>query len=105
MNYFIQRTDTSLRYTTVMLISPINAVPGWVALAQDRRAWADVVRQFCDITKVPTPKDERLMEHIAGRPFAVHFRKKDEEQQGGTNAAAGVALGAAAAGESGRVFD
>ena len=54
---------------------------------------------------MPTPKDERLMEHIAGRPFAVHFRKKDEEQQGGTNAAAGVALGAAAAGESGRVFD
>ena len=66
MNYFIQRTDTSLRYTTVMLISPINAVPGWVALAQDRRAWADVVRQFCDITKVPTPKDERLMEQQGG---------------------------------------
>jgi hypothetical protein len=49
---------------------------GWVALAQDRRAWADVVRQFCDIPKVPTPKDERLMEHIAGRPFAVYFRKR-----------------------------
>ena len=97
MNYFIQRTDTSLRYTTVMLISPINAVPGWVALAQDRRAWADVVRQFCDIPKVPTPKDERLLDHIAGRPYAVHFRKKDEEQQGGANAAAaGHAAGAPA---------
>ena len=70
---------------------------GWVALAQDRRAWADVVRQFCDIPKVPTPKDERLMEHIAGRPYAVHFRKKDEEQQGGANAAAaGHAAGAPA---------
>jgi len=70
---------------------------GWVALAQDRRAWADVVRQFCDIPKVPTPKDERLMEHIAGRPYAVYFRKKDEEQQGGANAAAaGHAAGAPA---------
>ena len=48
---------------------------------------------------VPTLKDERLMEHIAGRPYAVYFRKKDrdEEQQGGANAAAaGHAAGAPA---------
>jgi len=34
---------------------------------------------------------------LAGRPYAVHFRKKDEEQQGGANAAAaGHAAGAPA---------
>jgi hypothetical protein len=37
------------------------------------------------------------LSYIAGRPYAVHFRKKDEEQQGGANAAAaGHAAGAPA---------
>ena len=53
---------------------------GWVAVAEDRCTWDVIVRQFCDIEKAPTPKDERLLDHIAGRPYAVKFRDSEQQQ-------------------------
>ena len=53
---------------------------GWVAVAEDRCTWDVIVRQFCDIEKAPTPKDERLLDHIAGRPYAVKFRASEQQQ-------------------------
>ena len=53
---------------------------GWVAVAEDRCTWDVIVRQFCDIEKVPTPKDERLLDHIVGRPYAVTFRDSEQQQ-------------------------
>ena len=49
---------------------------GWVAVAEDRCAWDDIVCQFCGIEKAPMPKGEQLMEHVAGRPYAVYYTKK-----------------------------
>ena len=48
--------------------------------AEDRCTWDVIVRQFCDIEKAPTPKDERLLEHVAGRPYAVTFRDSEQRQ-------------------------
>ena len=53
---------------------------GWVAVAEDRCTWDVIVRQFCDIEKAPTPKDERLLEHVAGRQYAVTFRDSEQRQ-------------------------
>ena len=53
---------------------------GWVAVAEDRCTWDVIVRQFCDIEKAPTPKDERLLEHVAGRQYAVTFRDSEQHQ-------------------------
>ena len=36
--------------------------------------------EFCDIEKAPTPKDERLLEHVAGRQYAVTFRDSEQRQ-------------------------
>ena len=48
---------------------------GWVKVAQDRRAWDTMVRQYCGIKSGYAPKDEKLLDHIEGRPYDVKFRE------------------------------
>ena len=48
---------------------------GWVKVAQDREAWDAVVRQYCGIKSAHAPKDEKLLDHIRGRPYVVDFRE------------------------------
>ena len=48
---------------------------GWVKVAQDRRAWDTMVRQYCGIKSGYAPKDEKLLDHIEWRPYDVKFRE------------------------------
>ena len=49
--------------------------------AQDREKWVDITRTYCNCEGVKRLKNDRKIQHLEGRAYAVKFR--DDEVASG----------------------
>ncbi len=54
---------------------------GWVHEAQDREKWVDITRTYCNFEDVKRLKNDRKIQYLEGRAYAVKFR--DDEAASG----------------------
>ena len=62
---------------------------GWVHAAQDREKWVDITRTYCNCEGVKRLKNDRKIQHLEGRAYAVKFRD-DEAESGGGGGGGGI---------------